>query len=208
MPNHITNILKVTGPEKDVEKFFFTVSTENPVVQKYWADYREREKARLLKQIEEGTRFAKMDLKRLEEEKTADCALDFNGTVPMPLEVRCTTYGSNLSKEELAQQEENKKKYGSGDWYGWACRYWGTKWGAYDVGTVDGGAIRFDTAWSPPTAWLFQTAKQFPTLNFSDDWIDEGGGAGQFSVWTENGEILTTDQPISDPEWRMAHDDG
>ena len=54
MPNHITNILVVSGPRDELERFRVMVSSENPVI-----------KAKMEK-VDEQT------------------VLDFNGTVPMP----------------------------------------------------------------------------------------------------------------------------
>ena len=166
MPNHITNILIVSGPRVDLERFRIMVSSENPVL-----------KAKLEK-VDERT------------------ALDFNGTVPMP-----------------EFKDDDGKQSGMPGWYDWSCDNWGTKWNAYDaVDPILTGfnpplneaeiQYQFNTAWSPPAAWIITTAKMFPTLNFNDDWIDEGGGSGVLNVKDED----VSDQQQSDHDWRMKND--
>lgn len=127
--------------------------------------------------------------------------VDFNATVPMPESVRDTTSGSNLSAEE------NLQKYGAKDWYAWSCKYWGTKWGAYDTREVetikDGLRFFFQTAWASPDQWIAATSSQFPSLKFTDSWSDEGGPCGQITI--ENGEV-TDEKELDAHEWHMQFD--
>lgn len=57
----------------------------------------------------------------------------------------------------LAKYQDNLQKHGAAHWYDWNCKHWGTKWDAkeVDVQRLDDTSVRlrFDTAWSPPTAW-------------------------------------------------------
>lgn len=56
------------------------------------------------------------------------------------------------------------------DWYHWRVENWGTKWTG-DVYFVehaqpDALTINFDTAWSPPEAWIEKASRQYPDLHF------------------------------------------
>ena len=63
---------------------------------------------------------------------------------------------------------ENIEKHGHKDWYNWSIEKWGTKWDAatndYDYDD-DWIRISFDTAWSPPQAWLHAVTKEYPLLD-------------------------------------------
>ena len=62
--------------------------------------------------------------------------------------------------------------------YEWEQKNWGCKWGACQAELVDeweGCLIYgFDTAWSPPLAFIANVARQWPTLTFVIDY-EEGG---------------------------------
>jgi hypothetical protein len=65
------------------------------------------------------------------------------------------------------------------DWYSWQVENWGTKWDAYETifssnyELSDYSEITFQTAWSPPSAWLETTAEKFPNVEFKLYWMDE-----------------------------------
>jgi len=103
--------------------------------------------------------------------------LDFNGSVPMPKELKGTPSPAH-TPEEKKTEAILAKKYGAGNWYDWHIENWGTKWGAYSQEelekTTDGGLIyRFGTAWFTPSKWVESTAKVFPTLKFEVDYKNE-----------------------------------
>lgn len=53
--------------------------------------------------------------------------------------------------------------------YEWCCKNWGTKWGPCDTMLSDfpgGMHYTFNTAWSPPLAWLTKVAGDYPHLRF------------------------------------------
>lgn len=62
-------------------------------------------------------------------------------------------------------------------WYDWSIANWGTKWNAYDAtftGEGDAAELRFETAWSVPLPILVALAKAEPALTFSYWAFDEG----------------------------------
>jgi hypothetical protein len=157
MANNITNVLDVTGEEKDVEAFRSKVYRIEKATEKSWKH-------------EIGDEYPVFDL---------------DATVPFPTELTDTT-SPPQNDEEKKLQAELTKKYGAGNWYDWRVKYWGTKWDTYDAEEVEeikgGLRFRFETAWCPPAQWLKTTAKQFPSLKFTDHWCDEGGDCGTMSV--------------------------
>jgi len=161
MPNHITNILDVTGPKNEVKEFKNRVFSITDITDRVYN-------------------------------------FNFNATVPMPDELNI----ESSSREKMEPiYKANMEKFGYKDWYSWSINTWGTKWNSYSVEkyrVIKGGyRFRFDTAWSPPDKWLIKTAELFPSLEFKDWWIDEGGGAGIITLHGETWE----DERIPDEDW-------
>jgi hypothetical protein len=137
--------------------------------------------------------------------------LDFNACAPMPEDVDNWHPDQNTPLSQL---------FGGG-WYGWAIRHWGTKWNASfnspfgalgieeanvelsveakGVQLADGVAIyKFDTAWSPPVAWLEASAAEHPELSFKLRWAEVGNGlAGEVSCH-DGGNIEETELTVED----------
>lgn len=81
---------------------------------------------------------------------------------PMPDEIRNTVSPVCIVNEEeknndpdnpqrITQAESDRliATYGDNNWYDWACRNWGTKWGTYDHDWDEGTlTLHFQTAWS------------------------------------------------------------
>src|ERR1017187_6850446 len=86
--------------------------------------------------------------------------LNFHSLVPVPEEVLRPGYGEAGND--------------------WELRNWGAKWGASDAGLVDewDGCLMysFNTAWSPPIAFLENVSQQWPTLTFILEYDEPGMG--------------------------------
>lgn len=215
MPNHITNILTVSGSPEEVERFRVTVSTENPELIKLGVEkakrtvkiYEETEdKSSLGFSAESNYKHAK---EIIESGKIPENIFTFEGTIPMPLELDGTVSGSSVPEWQEKNSAELKRKYGADNWYGFDISQYGTKWDAYSVQELrrnDDGSITycFDTAWSPPSTWLDKTAKMFPSLTFTDAWKDEGGGAVLITICVD--EEIDDYEEISDKQWLLEHD--
>jgi hypothetical protein len=63
------------------------------------------------------------------------------------------------------------------DGYNWNCHNWGTKWDAYEVEikkrNENYAFLEFQTAWSPPHAWLKNISEIFDDLQYKLVWSDE-----------------------------------
>lgn len=85
--------------------------------------------------------------------------------------------------------KSNLEKYGATTWYEWCCDHWGTKWNAYDVtvGKTDDNEVtfHFQTAWSPPMPVLDALAKKFPKAHIRLIWCDEGDDRAHRVYWAK-----------------------
>lgn len=85
------------------------------------------------------------------------------------------------------------------DWYNWQIENWGTKWDAYETlfnsneSDEDYAEINFQTAWSPPSAWLATTVEKFPNVEFKLYWLDED--------YPTSGQILASNGQFTKDEY-------
>ena len=117
-----------------------------------------------------------------------DGQFDFNGIIPMPKEMRIRSlipYGKKETKDhELVNGKYVPKdqkirdklviKYGSDNWYDWACDHWGTKWNAYDVEISQDHEstlqVDFLTAWDSPREIVEKIFDYCRRYNLYLDW--------------------------------------
>jgi len=210
MPNHVTNILRVKGDAEEVERFRKTVCGDNPVLVEHLKKSMEVKIQKLEEQVAKGNKpFAKTELKRAKNNYKKDITvshLHFEGTIPMPSELLATQ--APCPEEDREYQQELQKKYGAGNWYNWERQNYGCKWGAYEVQgpeeIEDGLRYRFLTAWSAPDGWLQTTSKLFPSLEFTDSFLSEGGGAGVIRHWVD--EDIQEYEELEEHEWLLEND--
>lgn len=132
--------------------------------------------------------------------KDGDESLSADKIIPMPPELRNVSspvkivseqeYAEWLAKPKSSEwgstgpitaqmQSEYLRKFGAADWYTWANKNWGTKWGFYDTGEWDVynnvATIKFQTAWSPATPVIEKLASLFPEATILYSFADEGG---------------------------------
>jgi hypothetical protein len=107
--------------------------------------------------------------------------------IPMPFELRC--YSSPVYKNgklDTAKAAELVAKYGAENWYDWAIKNWGTKWGMYEftdwedqswiVGNekIGSSSIVFNSAWSPPSLVIKALSIYFPDLSVVLEYCEPG----------------------------------
>ena len=89
----------------------------------------------------------------------------FEGTHPMPKEL-----------------EETKSLSDEPNWYNWRCDNWGTKWDACEPRINESEpqcfSVGFETAWSPPIAWIQNIMDKYPNLEFSLEYDEPGMAYG------------------------------
>ena len=93
------------------------------------------------------------DILRSKDEKNGE--VTFDNFAPMPKELEGTNSPSN---------EPN--------WYDWAIKNWGTKWGAYD-GIIGDEVITFLTAWATPAPAIQKLSALYPNVEIVVEYADE-----------------------------------
>lgn len=90
---------------------------------------------------------------------------------------------------------EFKKKYGTNNWYDWQRNEWGTKWNAYGQKLRENGDIKFETAWSTPARLIQKLSNQYPNATFRVRYADEniGFNVGEYSF--KNGYVIEENIP-------------
>ena len=118
----------------------------------------------------EGAKKVVQQFKQLAKPKGDQAVSDLSlaSLYPMPEGV----YQGDLGPEE-------SQRYGKNNWYDWSITHWGTKWDADATLTMDLPdflVYRFESAWSPPVAWLTKVAQDFPRLRFTLIYDEPGMG--------------------------------
>ena len=213
MPNHITNILKISGSQADIEK---CLSTIKGVI--------EEDGENSVRPIDFNKIIPMPDSMHITSGSSVDNAIAilkddekyFEGMLNYPWvkqEGLTTTkqikehLKGNLSPKDFEEGRmalDNIKQYGCKDWYSWANKYWGTKWNAYDQIEVEFGTIQFDTAWSTPYPVMQKLAKMFPDLTFEVKFADEDLGNNCGTYEFENGQIVKEYMPEGTEAMKFA----
>jgi hypothetical protein len=204
MPNHITNILKISGSQADIEKCLSSIKGvieedgENSVRP---IDFNKIIPMPKSMHITSGSSVDNAVAILKDDEKYFKGMLDY----PWVKEEGLTTTGQikehlmgNLSEKDFEEGRtaiENMNTYGCKDWYSWSIQNWGTKWNAYDQIEVGFGTIQFDTAWSTPFPVVQKLARMFPELDFEVKFADEDLGSNCGTYLFEGGILVNEYQP-------------
>ena len=101
-----------------------------------------------------------------------------------------------VTEESLKPWLDNISKYGCPTWYEWHIQHWGTKWDAYEQEveeeTDTSVRLTFWTAWSTPSEVMQALSAMFPTLEICVDYADEDMGCNCGSYHCEGGNIEYT----------------
>lgn len=125
--------------------------------------------------------------------------------MPIPAELEITASPGTKDEELKKLYEANKAKYGSESWYDWCICNWGTKWDArvedFNDDNPEDVYIYFETAWSPPTAFLEWFCNQHPDTIFSCEYDEEGMFfEGETSHHPDAGFHDNSWEPVQDEE--------
>lgn len=187
MPNHVTTICTVAGPEDDVARF---VAEHLPAFDFDAIIPRPQS-------IRETTASSDADLglaalrgvhKRenaiLGPVPTLDAFLVGYGMVPANVRTQASLLAWLQRERPIALVEGERAaraldETGYADWYQWCRVHWGTKWSAYDVDVRERApgrqVFKFETAWDFPRPIFSALTQRFPALAFDVISYDEGG---------------------------------
>ena len=158
MPNWCSNTLMVQGSGKPMDKFIKQ------------CDMQEDENGYGGQVTELLSKFYPMPIE-LSDQVSGACTIDGK-----KVRVWRVVDGENVAIDEKTIADW-KKRFGTDNWWDWCVNNWGTKW---DVTAEEDWRddevihLRFESAWSPPVAWLEQVAAQFPKLTFKLKYEEEG----------------------------------
>jgi len=187
MPNHVQNILTITGHKNHVEPML-----------RHLEDGKDKFSfGKIIPMPDElqGTRspaniVSEAEYKKLQYEKNFSAE-------PNPM---FNDKGSITQK----MSDDWKERFGADNWYDWTTLHWGTKWGAYGV-TInepihlgDGQMevdIYFQTAWSSGAQVLSTLAENYKTIEFHLTYADEDCGYNTGKIWWKNGFTENSDIP-------------
>lgn len=182
MPNHVKNIVAISGDKESVKRFkeqvMYQVEGEDgklPISFQTIVPMPEE------LNIESGSRsYIAQDYARADEQGKAAILAE-----------------RKVTEEQLKPWLDNLSKYGSATWYEWRIARWGTKWDAYEQEVEDETdtmvRLTFWTAWSTPSEVMQALSAKFPTLEISVDYADEDMGSNCGSYRCEDGCIDYTE---------------
>ena len=108
--------------------------------------------------------------------------------------LRFTTLSDAIAAGQVVVS--NFLQYGSGDWYDWRNRNWGTKWNAYQVHfDQESQSIHFLTAWDTPLLVMDKLSHMFPEIKMDLQWADEDIGHNVGHIVFLAGEPIDGDIP-------------
>lgn len=175
MPNHVYSKMVITGPEAHIAKFLSAIKKGDQIDISHLypnplAEY--QSPAKIVSQEE-------FDAAKAKQEEIRGENPDASFSIGLPI--------------TQAMYDEFMTKYGADNWYDWALKHWGTKWGIYEASILDDVLdkviLEYQTAWSPATGLWQKVSKQFPELKLESKFVDEGGDyCGEESY--QNGAII------------------
>lgn len=197
MPNHITNVVTITGPAADLAACLVRHIVEKTTPKKTWTEFdfetlipmpqSVKDTIRDFENAEERCGDAQVSLYALalmHNRREFIAAGERPGNMPKTVE-RWSDAIAWLDKEHPAAAKWGRRallcagETGYPGWYEWSIANWGTKWGSYDYAARprDGlpGSFEFQTAWAPPRPIFEALSKTWPALTFDVEAIDEGG---------------------------------
>ena len=156
MPNHVVNILTISGSEELVAKIKSEISSIDDEGSKRHIDF--HLVAPLPEELKGTTSPARIISQKEYDKQEARIAAD-------DLEDHEKRFGvSRGITQEMS--DRFKMKYGYDNWYDWQRNAWGTKWNAYDQESRDNGDIKFETAWATPARLIQILSVKYPDATF------------------------------------------
>lgn len=209
MPNHVTNILRVSGDPAQVKAMFEVIQSDEIGLGSI--DFNKVLPMPPSLDMEYGSR-AERGMKLYQDFSAESTALAMANVVKPDADHENRVAALVKKYEELTKDDpdllklgkqccNNIKNYGHPSWYQWSVANWGTKWNSYGYDKLatprefDGEHIEFQTAWTRAEPVISRLAKQYPDLTFEYLWADEDFGHNTGKKEFQNGEEIFSDIP-------------
>jgi hypothetical protein len=215
MPNHVTNILTITGPEELVAMIKSEIS----------GVYEDDGTTRLIDfnkiipcppslNITSGTttdnaiailKWRQGDTSEIDRILSHPWASKYKDAEDL-IEDMIKNGRANMEEGQMAL--DNVRDYGYQDWHKWNSANWGTKWNAYSQEAKEDGAIKFETAWSTPYPVIEALSRKYPEAVISMRYADEDFGHNVGEYTFQAGDIVEelTPEGGSDEAYELAAD--
>lgn len=200
MPNHVSHVVRVTGPQHDVQRFFtmhfdcggdafdFDKIIPQPDIISQTESSTVAENGAALILMSSANPFSPVTGLREAQWERISQEVDLPGARPPEIAKAYLDMNPDY-REKGAIRLKAAAETGYTDWYRWNIDHWGTKWGSYEVEfeEPEGGVFEFlfQSAWSPPLPVFEALVKLYPSLTFDIKCFDEGwnfAGEGQMGA--------------------------
>jgi hypothetical protein len=215
MPNHVTNILTITGPEELVARIKSEIAGTYDDGEPRFIDFDKILPRPASLNITSGSstsngiailKYRAGDPSDIRKIMGYNWATEF--ATPELLITHMLDKGiANLV--EAQQALDNLRDYGHQDWYSWSTSNWGTKWNAYSQNSDEGSnEISFETAWGTPYPVIEALSRKFPEAVFSLRYADEDFGHNVGEYTFQAGDLVeeTTPEGGSNEAYELAAD--
>lgn len=215
MPNHVTNILTISGPEELVAKIKSEIAGEYEDGEPRFIDFNKIVPRPDTLNITSGSSTSNgIAILKYRAGDTSDIRkiMGYNWATEFATEEELITHmldkgGANLVEAQMAL--DNLRDYGHQDWYSWSTSNWGTKWNAYSQNSDEGSnEISFETAWSTPYPVIEALSRKYPEAVISMRYADEdfGHNCGEYTF--QAGDLVeeTTPEGGSEEAYELAAD--
>jgi hypothetical protein len=214
MPNHVTNILTITGNEESVARVMNEISGAYDDGEIMFIDFNKIIPRPDSLDITSGSgtdngiavlQYLAGNTKRIDEMLSWNWVTEAGITTSEDL-VKYMLENKTADIDSAKIALDNIKNYGHKDWYSWSVDKWGTKWNAYDQVSNDDGSITFQTAWSTPYPVMEALSRKYPEAVICVRYADEdfGHNVGEYTLM--EGDVIEQNTPEggSDEAYELA----
>jgi hypothetical protein len=201
MPNHVYSTLRIRGPQADIARLIKTATVKaekHGKMEKFIKFDRLFPCPCELFEVTSPVRIVSEEEFQKQKTELAERKARIAAG-----EEKESLFGMSLSISS-SYQKELIRRFGVDNWYDWAIKNWGTKWGTYDVAQRESKTgeanFSFQTAWSPAEGLWIKVSADFPTLEFFTEFADEGGGFVGTQTFKEGEKSEDSDPDWSSPE--------
>jgi hypothetical protein len=199
MPNHVVNILTISGSEELVAQIKSEISSiYEEEGEQHHLNIDFRKVAPLPEELKVTTSPVKIISQEEYDKQEARIAAG-------DLEEHEKRFGvSRGITQEMS--DRFKMKYGYDNWYDWQRNAWSTKWNAYDQENRENGDIKFETAWSTPARLIQTLSEKYPEATFKVRFADEDLGHNVGEYHMKAGDVIVEKIPegASEAAYMMA----